>query len=70
LAARGPEQIAAAVRTAVEELLTGLLPPRRLRAFTAVLRNATHGIIWTVSLSPRNPTRHKLPKSLIEWHCA
>jgi len=30
-----PEQLAAAVRTAVAELLTGLLPPRRLRAFPA-----------------------------------
>jgi hypothetical protein len=30
-----PEQINAAIRTTVEELLTGLLPKRRLRAFPA-----------------------------------
>ncbi len=30
-----PEQIAAAIRCAVEELLTVLLPKRRLRAFPA-----------------------------------
>jgi hypothetical protein len=33
-----PDQLTAAVRSAVEELLTGLLPPRRLRAFPRAVK--------------------------------
>ena len=36
-----PEQIAAAVQVAVEELLTELLRPRRLRAFPRAVRNVS-----------------------------
>jgi hypothetical protein len=80
-----PEQIAAAVQVAVEELLTELLRPRRLRAFPRAvnrtmrsyqLKRAAHRAWPQLTMPPRrggrrpaSPAQHKLPKPLTGWHC-
>jgi hypothetical protein len=79
-----PEQLTVAIRCAVEELLTVLLPKRRLRAFPRAVKRkmsnyqlktccpsrlaAAHDATRRGRRRPASRAQHKLPKPLTAWH--